>query len=84
MTNGIQATTLENGLSSDAESSHFKTSSREAEPVSHPTDESILTYDGFLKTAGAMKPQHVAGELRGYKIFQKSVQHPFSYKDVEL
>ncbi|TSK34920.1 Mitogen-activated protein kinase kinase kinase 5 [Bagarius yarrelli] len=75
--NGIQASKHENGLSA-GQASQFEGilqlsnhggangSGREKSDSENP-DEPIPTFDGghtFLKAAGSMKPQHVAGELR--------------------
>lgn len=81
--NGIQAPKHENGLSG-GEASHFEEviqlsnhssangSGREKSESDTP-NEPIMAFDGgnsFLKKAGTMKPQHVAGELEhGYTIF---------------
>lgn len=78
MINGIQASKHENGLSG-GEASHFEEiiqlsnhgdangSGREKSESDIP-NEPVVAFDGgntFLKKAGPMKPQHVAGELRG-------------------
>lgn len=78
MINGIQASKHENGLSG-GEASRFEEifqlsnhggangNGREKLESEIP-NEPIVTFDGgntFLKKAGPMKPQHVAGELRG-------------------
>ncbi|XP_062847448.1 MAP7 domain-containing protein 1a isoform X3 [Trichomycterus rosablanca] len=73
VTNGIQPSKHENGLSSGGESAHFDeiiqlsnnsgANSKQEESVSETNDEPILTYDGFLKKAGTMKSQHVAEVL---------------------
>lgn len=78
MINGIQAPKHENGLPGGEASrleeiiqlsshSSANSSGREKSEPDIP-NESIVAFDGgntFLKKAGPMKPQHVAGELRG-------------------
>lgn len=86
--NGIQAPKHENGLSG-GEASHFEeiihlsnhgganSSGREKSESDIP-NEPILAFDGgntFLKKASPMKPQHVAGELRGNTSTAKVLQH---------
>lgn len=76
--NGIQATAHKNGLPG-GEASHFEeiiqlsnhggaNGSGLERSESDIPNEPIVAFDGgstFLKKAGPMKPQHVAGELRG-------------------
>lgn len=86
--NGIQAPKHENGLSG-GETSHFEeiiqlanhgganSSGREKSESDLP-NQPIMVFDDentFLKKAGPMKPQHVAGELRGDTSAAKVLHH---------
>ena len=94
MINGVQPSKHENGLSSGGEASRFEeiiqlanhssTSSggREKSETDIP-DEPIVAFDGgnsFLKKAGPMKPQHVAGEITDISAATESSADRQSYK----